>query len=171
MKKKKAQASTEYLLITGFILVAVTLIFSYAYISNNQNIKISQTSTALDKMVNAADIVYALGPGNIQYVEVTFPQGIEEIYDITVCNEGVGGSVEQGSNKDCGDDGADFGAIKMELELFGGNTVITRGSKAELELDGTIPVKKQIQATTGVHRIKVDWCDSENNNKICLKSA
>ena len=159
MKNEKAQAATEYLLITGFILVAVTLIFSYAYISNNQNIKISQTSTALDKMVNAADIVYALGPGNIQYVEVTFPQGIKEIYDITVCENGV-----QSHNDLCAGSEADFGAIEMKMELFNGNTVITRGSKAELELDTELDT---IPATTGVHKIKVEWCD----DKICLKSA
>ena len=159
MKNEKAQAATEYLLITGFVLVAVTIIFSYAYISNNQNIKISQTSTALDKMVNAADIVYALGPGNIQYVDVTFPQGILSIKDITVCKDG-----KQSHNDLCEGSEADFAAIEMELEIFGGNTIITRGSKAELELDlgaDTIP------ATTGVHRIKVEWCD----DKICLKSA
>ena len=160
MKKEKAQVATEYLLITGFILVAVTLIFAYAYISNNQNIKISQASTAFDKMVNAADLVYALGPGNIQYVEVVFPQGIVSIQDITVCENGV-----QSHNQDCSEEGgADFGAIEMELEFFGGNSTITRGSRAELELDGT----NAIPATTGVHRIKVEWCD--DNSKICLKS-
>ena len=163
MKKEKAQVATEYLLITGFILVAVTLIFAYAYISNSQNIKISQTSTALDKMVNAADLVYALGPGNIQYVEVVFPQGITEIKDITVCESGV-----QGPTEICAmPDSVDFGAIEMTLNLFGGDTTITRGSRAELELDGTIPLGEQILATVGVHRIKVEWCD----DKICLKSA
>ncbi len=159
MDKKKAQVATEYLLITGFILVAVTLIFAYAYISNNQRIKISQTSTALDKMVNAADLVYALGPGNIQYVEATFPRGIESINDITVCEDGT-----QGYDQVCETHGGPkFGAIEIELELFGGSTTITRGAKTELELDDA----DAIPAIAGVHRIKVEWC----GNKICLKSA
>jgi len=159
--KENAQVAIEYLLITGFILIAVTLIFAYAYISNNQNIKISQTSTALDKMVNTADLVYALGPGNIKHIEATFPQGIKTIQDINICNDS---SIAQGHNQDCGIEGVKFGAIEMTLELFGGDTIITRGAKAELKLDAgadTIP------ATAGVHRIKVEWC----SNKICLKSA
>jgi len=159
--KEKAQVATEYLIITGFILIVVTIIFSYAYISNSQNIRISQTSAALDKMVNAADLVYALGPGNIQYVNATFPQGIKTIQDIAVCDDN---SIPQGHNQDCGTEGVKFGAINLTMELFNGDTNITRGAKAELELDAgadTIP------ATAGVHRIKVEWC----GNKICLKSA
>ena len=166
MKKEKAQVATEYLMITGFILVAITLIFAYAYISNSQNIKISQASTAFDKMINAADIVYALGPGNIQYIEVIFPQGILSIQDITVCENGV-----QTHNDPCTGSEADFGAIEMGMELFGRDTTIIRGSKAELELDETIPTLERIPATAGMHKIKVEWCDSEIDDKICLKSA
>ncbi len=167
MNKEKAQVATEYLLITGFILIIVTIIFSYVYISNNQNIKISQANTSLDKMINAADIVYALGPGNVQYVKVIFPQGIRSIQDITICESGA-----QEHNQVCvAPDVVKFGAIEMEIELLGGNRTIKRGAKAELELDGTIPAGERIEAITGVQRIKVEWCDSTIDNKICLKKA
>ena len=160
MNKEKAQVATEYLMVTGFILMSVTLIFAYAYISNNQNIKISQASISFDKMVNAADLVYALGPGNIQYIGVVFPQDIVAIKDITVCESGAQGYTETCSAPDS----VKFGAIEIELKLFGGTTKIIRGSKAELELDTGTNV---IEATPGVHRIKVEWCES----KICLTSA
>ncbi len=163
MNNEKAQVATEYIIITGFILAVVTIIFAYAYISNNENIKVNQASTALDKMVNAANLVYALGPGNIQYIEVTFPQGITEIQDVTVCNSGI-----QNYNQDCTEeDGVNFGAIEMTAELLSGETSIMRGAKTELELDGEIPEDERIPENAGVYRIKIEWCD----DKICLKSA
>lgn len=155
---KKGQVSTEYLLITGFILVAVTIIFSYSYISNNENIKVSQANTALDRMVNAADLVYALGPENTQFVEIELPVGTKVIRDITLCNNGT-----QDHNPDCGIDGVKLGALEVTVELIGGNSTITGGAKAELELDVPDPVT----ATGGRQNVKVYWCES----KICFKRA
>jgi hypothetical protein len=170
---KRGQVATEYLLITGFILAAVTLIFSYSYISNNQNIKVSQANTALDRLVNAADLVYALGYDNNQFVEIEFPVGTTGLFDITLCNNG-----EQGNNMDCSArGGAKLGALVANLDLLGGSSEISRGAKADIELDiyGDPPVlpsepgesDDRVTAASGRQRVKVYWCGS----KICFKRA
>ena len=169
---KKGQVATEYLLITGFSLVFVTLIFSYSYISNNENIKVSLANTALDKMVNAAGFVYALGPDNNQFVEIEFPVGTIALRDITLCNDlGLG----QGHNIDCGENGAKLGALEATVGLLGGNSIISRGAKASIELDiyGDPPVPpnpdpdERVTVTSGRQNVKVYWCE----NKICFKRA
>ncbi|MFA4855884.1 MAG: hypothetical protein WC634_04860 [archaeon] len=169
---KKGQVATEYLIITGFSLVMVTLIFSYSYISNNENIRVSQANTALDRMVNAADLVYALGPDNNQFVEIEFPVGTIALQDITLCNDP---DLGQGHNLDCGEDGAKLGALEATVELLGGNSIISRGAKANIELDiyGDPPVPpnpvpdERVTATGGRQNVKVYWC----GNKICFKRA
>lgn len=157
---KKGQISSEYLLITGFILVIVTIIFSYSFISNNQNIAISQANTALDKMANAADLVYALGPENTKFIDVVFPVGTELVQDITVCND----TSFQNHDMDCSTHGGvKFGGIKMQVSLLGGRIDITRPVKAEPELDTGVAFPK----TDGVYRLKVYWC----GEKICLQEV
>jgi uncharacterized protein (UPF0333 family) len=169
----KGQVATEYLMITGFILVAVMLIFSYSYISNNQNIRISQANTSIDRLVNAADLVYALGPDNNQFVEIEFPVGTVKLEDITVCTNPSNG---QGHNIDCGAEGAKFGALELTVELIAGNSTVSRGARSDIELDiyGDPPVIPQspeqderIAASGGAQKVKVYWCET----KICLKRA
>jgi len=175
---RKAQVATEYLIITAFILVIVTMIFTYSYVTNNENIKVSQANNALDKLINKADLVYALGPDNNKFVEVTFPRGIEALQDITICND-----PGQGHNQDCTDfDGVKAGALEMQVSLVAGTSSIKRPAKAEIELniygpDGPDPEDlpdpdKRITATDGTasegtYRIKVFWC----GEKICLERA
>jgi len=166
MFAEKAQVATEYIIITGFILVIVTTIFAYSYVSNDQSIKISQANNSLDKLVNKADFVYALGPDNNQIVEVTFPMGITLIQDITVCNKDNHQQHYDDSEISCqGYDGVKLGAIEMQLNLIAGVSTIRRPAKAEIELDGFEAIDKDIEPVEGTRRIKVFWC----GEKICLK--
>lgn len=163
MFAQKAQVSTEYLLITGFILVIVTIIFTYSFVSSNQNIKASQASNALDRMANAADLVYALGPENTKYIEVAFPRDTIALRDIAICENGDNEHAGLGETAcyGTGQNGVKAGAIEMQVNMVGGIAAISRSTKAEVELD----VTESIPATEGFYRIKVYWC----GEKICLK--
>jgi len=194
---RKAQVATEYLIITGFILVAVTIIFTYSYVTNNQSIKINQANNALDRIVNAADLVYALGPENVQYIWVSFPRDLENIQDISVCTD----DGSQGHNIDCSSQGGvKTGAVEMELSLIGGVSKIARPAKTEIELDnetgecGDAWCCSGTQCCTGAgccsgtsclgykavpqdyiregrQRLRIEWCDPGNSDKICVKRA
>lgn len=165
MFAEKAQVATEYVIITGFILVVVTVIFAYSYVSNDQSIKTSQANNSLDKMVNKADFVYALGPDNNQIADVAFPRGIILIKDITVCQDGYQQHYDAGQISCEGHNGVKVGAIEMQLNLVAGISTIRRPAKAEIEIDGFWSFGKDINAVEGVHRIKAFWC----GQKICLK--
>jgi hypothetical protein len=181
MVGKKGQVATEYLIITAFILIVVTVVFVYSFISNNQNIKINQANNALDKLVNKADLVYALGPDNNQFVDITLPTDVQSLQDVTICN-----NLEQGHNIDCfARGGVKRGGIEMQFSLTGGVSKIARASKAEIELD--IPYDevcdggaggnecdspvdahpKLLVLTEGKQIVKVYWC----GEKICLQRA
>ena len=175
MFEKKAQVATEYVLITAFILVVATLMFVYSYTTNDQNIRVSQANNALDRMVNKADLVYALGPDNNQFVWATFPRGLDEtngIQDFTVCK-----NLTQSHNQDCtAHDDVKIGAIEMQISLIGGLSTIKRPAKAEIEMDifcdfvgppGNDCTNDNITPIEGRHRLKVYWC----GEKICLKRA
>ncbi len=160
----KGQVATEYILLTGFILIIVTLIFTYSFVTNTQNIKISQANTAIDKLANAADLVYALGPDNVKIVQVVFPKDIITLEDLAVCVNG-----DQDYDIDCSAKGGiRVGAIEMQVSMLGTSTNIRRPIKSEIEID--FPVGESIPITAGVHRVKVYWCDS-NIERICLKRA
>jgi len=174
MFKAKGQVATEYIMITGFVLVAVTLIFTYSYVTNNQNIKITQANNALDKIVNKADLVYALGPDNNQFVEVTFPRDLagDKIIDLVVCDDGHQAHYGLGEESCVGHDGVSVGALEMQLNLLGGTSLIRRPAKGEIEID--VPPSGYLNSLTydggpneGTYLIKVYWC----GEKICLERA
>lgn len=165
---KRAQIATEYLIITGVILVIVSVIFAYSYSTNDQSIRISMAGSALEKMVNKADLVYAFGPDNNQFVDVQLPRGLvqDSVRDITICSDGY--NVHDGllDNK-CvseGHGGVSAGAIELQIGLIGGISTVSRPSKAELELDFEAPYAG-FPSGEGFYRVKVFWC----GDKVCLK--
>lgn len=157
---KKGQVATEYIVLTGFILIIVTLGFTYSFVTNTQNIKVSQANTALDKMANAADLVYALGPDNVKYIEIVLPRDISVIQDLVVC-----GDLDQGHNLDCSGEkgGLKIGAIEMQLSMLGSSTSIRRPIRTEVELDRD----GEMTILAGRHIMKVYWCEE----KICIERA
>lgn len=76
--KKRGQASVEYVIIVGVILVALIPLFFYSLNKVNQEIKISEADDTVNSVANAADIVYSLGTGTRKYIQITIPSGVVE---------------------------------------------------------------------------------------------
>src|SRR3989338_1996291 len=88
MQKQKAQSSVEYLMITAFMLVIIVVIFALSLITTDQNIKTRQTSESLERLMQTADLVYAMGQGNIIFTEVFWPNEVSEISALHICKQG-----------------------------------------------------------------------------------
>ena len=72
----KGQASLEYILIIGAILVVTLPLFYYVSQSSSQNLKNNQAFDAVNTLAKKADSVYALGPGTRDYVWIAIPGGV-----------------------------------------------------------------------------------------------
>ncbi|MBI2597938.1 MAG: hypothetical protein HYW50_01950 [Candidatus Diapherotrites archaeon] len=72
----KAQIALEYLLITGFLLIAAGIIFIYSITILDQNLRFAKADKALQELASAADRVSDLGPGNKVFVELELPTDI-----------------------------------------------------------------------------------------------
>jgi hypothetical protein len=164
---KRAQIATEYLIVTGVILVIVSIIFAYSYSTSDNNIRVSKAGAALDKLANKANLVYAFGPDNNQFVEVELPTSVvpDSVRDITVCNDGTHVHDAAGQ-KECEDwGGVNFGAVELQLNLIGGISTIRRPVKAEVEMDFDDDPPYVFPSDQGFYRVKVFWC----GERICLK--
>ena len=73
----KAQASFEYIILIGTLLILVVPIFYYVTYQSSQNLKAYQADDAVKSIARTVDTVYAIGPGTKNYVWVTFPGGIQ----------------------------------------------------------------------------------------------
>jgi uncharacterized protein (UPF0333 family) len=69
----KAQVSFEYLIMIALILAAVTI--TYVYVNQQQQLGTSSTQAqvAADSIRNAADNLYAQGPGAKTQIRIVFP--------------------------------------------------------------------------------------------------
>jgi uncharacterized protein (UPF0333 family) len=74
---RKAQASLEYIVIVGVVLILLIPLFYYVSNASAENIKIAQIEDAVNSLAKAADDVYALSPGTKKYVWVSIPGGVE----------------------------------------------------------------------------------------------
>jgi len=72
----KGQVGIEYLTITAFLLVIAIILFVFGFVLFNETAKRSKADNAVKALASAANQVYALGPGNIVFVEVELPEGI-----------------------------------------------------------------------------------------------
>jgi len=73
----KAQASIEYVLLIGILLMIVIPLFYYATEKSSTNIRLSQAEDVVVSLAQAAEQVYALGPGSKVYVWVVIPSGVQ----------------------------------------------------------------------------------------------
>jgi uncharacterized protein (UPF0333 family) len=73
---KRAQASMEYLMIAGFLLVVVGIAFLYSQSSLSNSVDDAKAKTAVNTLAKAIDQVYALGPGSKLTVTLDLPTGI-----------------------------------------------------------------------------------------------
>ena len=135
MHTKKGQVALEYLSVTIFILVAVTIIFAFAYVNYDQAIKIAKTNDALTTMVSAADEVYSLGRGNTRFIEVSFPSGMTGL-DVkhACCRDSPTCATLEAVDSEADCEGANeevkFSMIEITLNLLGASSAALRESKA-----------------------------------------
>lgn len=78
-KIAKAQISIEYILLIGLILAAVLPIFYYSFTTINNHTKMNKASMVTIKVVETADMLYALGPGSQEAIVIEIPSGVENI--------------------------------------------------------------------------------------------
>ena len=75
----RGQASFEYLIITGFMLLVAGIIFGFSLFSFNENSRMAQAQEAVNRIASNADLVASLGDGSRVYFEVDIPEGIESL--------------------------------------------------------------------------------------------
>jgi len=74
---KKAQVSFEYILLVGIVFFFVAIILYYTIIESNQTIKMNMANDVVTKLAKTADMVYALGPGSQDYIQIEMPNGVQ----------------------------------------------------------------------------------------------
>lgn len=75
----KGQASLEYIIIVGALLVILIPLFYYAANTSSESIKLSQAEDVVETLGRAADDVYLLSPGTKKYVWVSLPGSVQGV--------------------------------------------------------------------------------------------
>ncbi len=73
---KRGQAAFEYLILIGALLALLIPLFNYVTYYSSQNIKVEKLEDAVQTLGKTADSLYALGPGNKEYVWIELPGSI-----------------------------------------------------------------------------------------------
>ena len=155
-RKGLAQVAIEHLTVTAAILTMVTIAFAFGFVTFDQNIKIAKARDALTALTNTANEVYTAGKGNTRFVDVSFPNGLPANYitivnlcgdgtnlecpalgSETICDCKTGPPSGSGAHEDI-----NFSAIKLRVNLLGGETAILRESKAKLALGDFPPIEQ-----------------------------
>lgn len=71
----RGQASIEYLVMVGIIIVAITVLAAMAWQENEITTRFSQAQVAAKMIASTAEIVYAQGPGSKSSINVIVPSG------------------------------------------------------------------------------------------------
>ena len=74
---KRGQASFEYVILVGTLLVILIPLFYYAINQSTETIKLEQAEDTVYSLTKAADEIYSLGPGSKKYVWITIPGGVQ----------------------------------------------------------------------------------------------
>lgn len=77
---KRGQVSIEYIMIIGLLLLVTIPLFVYAFVEVKRNVQMNHAEDAVSTLANAANTVYALGPGSKKYVWITTPGGITQTH-------------------------------------------------------------------------------------------
>ncbi len=75
----KAQASLEYIIIIGVIIIGVIPLFYYGLTKTRENVRIEQVSDTVNSLAKTADEVYSLGLGSRDFIWVNTPTGINSV--------------------------------------------------------------------------------------------
>lgn len=76
---KKGQVATEYMILIGIAFFILIPIFYYSLTSSSQSIRMNEASNFVDIIAKTSDVVYAMGPGSQDYIEVSMPGGVESV--------------------------------------------------------------------------------------------
>ncbi len=79
----KAQAGMEYMLIFGFSLIIVAVLWTYSSynVENTRwDLQLAYAQSALDKIVEVADVAHAQGPPSQFYIYPNFPDNVMNVH-------------------------------------------------------------------------------------------
>lgn len=75
---KRGQAGIEYVILVGVLLVFLIPTIYYSLNEANRNVKFNQVENAVRRLAKAADSVHAIGPGSIEIITITLPDGVQD---------------------------------------------------------------------------------------------
>jgi len=81
--KKNAQIGIEYMIIVGFVTMAIMLILAFSFVYSNQikdRIKLNQAENFAIQLINSAESVFFAGEPSKTTASLYLPDGVEEIY-------------------------------------------------------------------------------------------
>jgi len=163
MNGRKAQIALEYFILTVFILIAVSMIFTFSFLNYDQNSTIVIANETLSKLSKGVNVIYARGKGNTTFVDIDLPNGLESLEIVHKCKYPA---PEQGTLADCKDalgaSPADYGdvnfsIIKMDIRLLGGTSTVLRKTNAVIwENIGEISLASYAGSK---YSVRVSWND------------
>ena len=77
MRRKRGQASVEYIILIAFLLVFFVPITHYSLEETNNAIKMSQINSFIERVSKSIDAIHAIGPGALKVISVSLPHGVE----------------------------------------------------------------------------------------------
>lgn len=72
----RAQASLEYAVIVGLVMLATIPLFYLAQERYTGDVVMADVESVVDRIVDAADEAYMAGPGTVKFVWITMPGGM-----------------------------------------------------------------------------------------------
>jgi uncharacterized protein (UPF0333 family) len=79
MAMKQAQAALEYIILAGVLVIVLLGILAIAKNDFISDLGIKQAESIVTRIVNAADEVYASGPGSRTFIDVGFPASAKSL--------------------------------------------------------------------------------------------
>ena len=129
MRKKRGQASIEYVILIGLLLFFLIPIVHYSFLETNNALKASQLDSFISRLSKAVDAVHSIGPGTKEIVVVTLPKGVIE------------------SKFHNGENFGDTNEIVLKVEFYGGISDVHASVKPFLY--GELPIN------AGTYHLKV----------------
>ncbi len=123
---RSGQAGVEYIVLIGVLLFFFIPIVYYSLTQATQSVKYSQVENIINRLGKAVDAVYALGPGSMEIIPITIPDGI--------LNTVIGGSTER----------------EIFLNVTGYGSVSDVHVTTRANVTGSLPIEK------GTYYIKVE---------------
>ena len=169
----RGQVAIEHLTVTAVILAMVTIAFAFGFVTFDQNIKIAKARDALTALTGTANDIYTLGKGNARFVDVSFPAGMKSITITHACCTNPSDAPPcttkaiTATETECTDAGGEveFSLIEITVSLLGGDTTISRESKAEIADASTFPSVNEA-AGGPPYAFRVSWTDDGEKIKL-----